>query len=221
MRTIRVDDGAAGLCPHPAEKGRVLYVGAHGLHASIDLEAGTAGADPGTSACPTKGEPSARLVTAPAGLPPAPVGTEFQKIHMSGGSRAWALAHANQGLAVAIRSVGFPIPSIVGFGLADRKVRWSTPLGQPGAPSPTVRALDADGGQVAVFLNGDKAARLAFLDVETGAVQWEAPVPCEAHAFMLGPERVYAMGKVQLHVFDRRSGRLLHSIGQRFEPFCR
>jgi hypothetical protein len=84
-----------------------------------------------------------------------------------------------------------------------------------------VATFDVSNGQVVALLRRAKPkVALAAIETATGALSWTAEVPCEGRALRLTPSRAYVRGMVQVHVFDRKTGRRLRSIGNEFQPFC-
>ena len=208
LRTLRVAEHATALCPDPGDPTRALVVGEGGAHTSLDLETGAVSAAPGTARCLDLAEPVARPLRARDTVPAAPAGHELGAIRWAAPGDAVALAEGHLGVAFVVPRPGFPIDALLGFGVAEGDVRWSTPFDHP-----RVSAIDVDRGPVVVLLDRNTATHLAALDASTGALQWETPVGGPAEVFRLGPTRAYVMVESALLIFDRRMGRLVHTAG--------
>jgi PQQ-like domain len=222
LHEITLDDSVKSLCPHPESPGRVLHVGAHGTRASIDLETGEVVPDTGSAACPNPSQ-DPRLAT-PADerdpMPKLPAGIQARTGFMSD-AKSGVLFDGPLGVLDAVKYPGFPVPVLVGFDRESRRVRWSTPLAESSGEPPSVATFDVSNGQVVALLRRAKPkVALAAIETATGEPSWTTEVPCEGRAMRLTPSRAYVKGMVQLHVFDRKTGRRLRSIGDEFPPFC-
>ena len=224
LHEIVLDDRTRALCPHPASPGRVLHVGENGTRTALDLETGAAAPDTGSAACPDLSKEDLRLAT-PAGerdlMPRLPDGIQARSGFRLD-ARSNVLFDGSIGVLDAVKYPGFPVPALVGFDRKNRRVLWSTLLAEPSGDPPGLATFDVSNGQAVALLRRAKPkVALAAIETATGELSWTTEVPCEGRALRITPSRAYVRGMVQLHVFDRKTGRHLRSIGKEFEPFCR
>jgi hypothetical protein len=224
VRTVRGPEDTAALCPDPARAGKLLAIGAQGTRTSIDLDTGTVEDTSASLRCPDPSAPHGRALTAEAALPkpghgralPAavalpepPPGHELGPIRWAEVPGTIALADGAIGVAYVVKRPGFPMDDLLGFDVADGKVRWSEPL-QHGL----VLALDMRDPEVVLLHDVSGEVRVSAVGMRSGGLRWETRLPCRGTGLRVEYSRVFVLAGQALLVLDRSSGRIAHTVGR-------
>jgi outer membrane protein assembly factor BamB len=216
LGAFALTDKADELCV--AGDAKAVWVGcADQKGVTIDLASLTAREAPRPAACPKAASDCRNVHTALAGCADGDLGPKVEGLYPEA-----VLQQGDDGVVFGTRSPGTPTPMAVGFDPKSQSIRWQKPL--VGTPTTAwdarLHAVDmADGRLFAEYVSKEgKAGRLMALDVKTGAVLWDVPVPntdsvAEASEMTISATRVYLPHWTWLDIFDVKTGAHIDTLG--------
>ncbi len=204
--TMHTADRVTELCIYGPEKSKVWARVDGGRNVALDV---------------------ASLETKALEAPPqgcwAPKGPKLEAPASAGFAPSKVMSDGEVAIALGAKSPGTPVPMALGFDPKSKKVRWQHAIAESEDPTSVVAAA----GRIAELVEGRLYTsyrlqaggwRFAAIDGKAGDRVWEVPVPdgnASQGSVTAGASRVYLFHGSGLDVFDKATGRLVGTLGDK------